>query len=77
MKSMHETTDRQFEYIDEAERDLIESVENEEWTPVRDVDEAKKRARRHGMVTLQRGERDNLQEHTPEQHKAQERDFSE
>ena len=38
---MHETNDRQFDYLDETERDLIESVENDEWTPVEDVEAAK------------------------------------
>ena len=66
MKSMREIDDRQFEYLDEAERDLIESVENDEWKPVEDVDEAKKQARRQAMATLHRDERCNLQERTLE-----------
>ena len=59
---MRETDDRQFEYLDEAERDLIESVENDEWKPVEDVDEAKKQARGQALGTLHRDERCNLQE---------------
>ena len=64
---MRETDDRQFEYLDEAERDLIESVENDEWKPVGDVDEVKKQARRQAMATLHRDERCNLQERELEQ----------
>ena len=59
---MHETNDRQFDYLDETERDLIESVENDEWTPVEDVEAAKKRARQKAMTTLQRDERCSPQE---------------
>ena len=57
---MRDTDDRLFEYLDEAERDLIESVEREEWKPVKDVDAAKKKARRAAMVTMQTGDRCNV-----------------
>ena len=49
---MHDTGDRQFDYLDEAERQLIESVENDEWKPVDDVEAAKDMALRKAMTTL-------------------------
>ena len=52
---MREPEHRQFEYLDKDERDLIESVENDEWVPVEDVKAAKIRARQSAMTTL-RGE---------------------
>ena len=58
---MREAEERQFEYLDEDERDLIESVENDEWIPVDDVETAKMRARQSARTTLQRDERSRQQ----------------
>ena len=54
---MQEAEERQFAYLDEDERDLIESVENDEWIPVEDAEAAKMRARQSARKTLQRDER--------------------
>ena len=53
---MHDTGGR-FEYLDEEERELVESVENDQWIPVEDVEAAKKRARQRAMTTLRRDRR--------------------
>ena len=47
-------TGRRFEYLDDEERDLAESVENGEWEPVEDIERAKERAVRYAAATLQR-----------------------
>ena len=51
---MRDTDDRILEYLDQEERELVESVENDEWIPVDDVEAAKKRARQRAMATLRR-----------------------
>lgn len=53
---MRDADDRIFEYLDEEERELVESVENDEWIPVEDVDVSKKEARQKAMTTLRRDE---------------------
>ena len=63
---MQEAEERQFEYLDEDERDLIESVENDEWIPVEDAEAVKMRARQSARKTLQRAERSRQQLDTDE-----------
>ena len=61
MELMQEAEERQFAYLDEDERDLIESVENDEWIPVEDAEAAKMRARQSARKTLQRAKRSRQQ----------------
>ena len=51
---MRVDTGRRFEYLDDEERELAESVENGEWEPVADIERAKERAVRYATATLQR-----------------------
>ena len=51
---MRVDTGRRFEYLDDEERELAESVENGEWEPVEDIERAKERAVRYAAATLQR-----------------------
>ena len=47
-------TGRPFEYLDDEERELAESVENGEWESVEDIGRARERAVRYATATLQR-----------------------
>lgn len=51
---MRVDTGRRFEYLDDEERELAESVENGEWEPVEDIERARERAVRYAAATLQR-----------------------
>lgn len=45
---------RRFEYLDDEERELAETIEGGEWVPVDDLEGATDRAQRYAAATLQR-----------------------
>ena len=49
-----------FAYIDEEERDLIESLERDEWRPVADRDAAVAEAQAYAVATLKKDRRMNV-----------------
>jgi predicted DNA binding CopG/RHH family protein len=49
-----------FEYIDEEERDLIESLERDEWRPVANRDAAIEEAQAYAAATLKKDRRMNV-----------------
>ena len=49
-----------FEYIDEEERELVESLERDEWRPVADRDAAIEEARAYAAATLKKDRRMNV-----------------
>ena len=51
---MNGDTGRRFEYLDDEERELAETIERDEWVPVDDVEGATDRAVRYAATTLQR-----------------------
>lgn len=53
MSGMKEYTG-EVEYLDDEERELAESIDSGEWEPVGNLAEAKERAMRYAITTLQR-----------------------
>ena len=51
---------KQTRYLDEEEKSLIESLENDEWVPVRDLPAAVAEARTYANATLKKDRRMNV-----------------
>jgi predicted DNA binding CopG/RHH family protein len=51
---------RIYQPIDEEERDLISTTENDEWIEVGDIDEQKQRAREYAEATIRKDKRMNI-----------------
>ena len=49
-----------FEPIDQEEKELMESIENDEWRPVKNIDQEKKKAIAAARNTLRKDKRINL-----------------
>jgi predicted DNA binding CopG/RHH family protein len=48
------------EFLDEEERELIESIENEEWIPVKNKEEEMRKARQYAEATFRKDRRMNI-----------------
>jgi predicted DNA binding CopG/RHH family protein len=60
-----------FEPIDKEERDLMESLENDEWRPVKDFQQQKRRAVEAARNTLKKDKRINLRLSQKDYHQMQ------
>jgi len=49
-----------YQPIDEEERDLLKSTENDEWITVRDIDKQKRQAREYAEATIRKDKRMNI-----------------
>jgi predicted DNA binding CopG/RHH family protein len=57
---MRSRSDKVFQALDEEEGVLIQSIENDEWTAVPDVERFKKQARRYAEATIRKNRRMNI-----------------
>lgn len=57
---MKKTNNKAFEPLDQEESDLMKSLENEEWQPVKDVEAHKETAVQAARNTLKKDQRINL-----------------
>ena len=57
---MKRVNDKQFLPLDEEEKDLIKSVENDEWIESRDASKKKKLAREYAEATIRKDKRMNI-----------------
>lgn len=57
---MNRFTKKTFEPLDQEEKDLMESIEKEEWKPVKNLEREKKEAIQAARNTLKRDKRINL-----------------
>jgi predicted DNA binding CopG/RHH family protein len=57
---MKRTDSRMYQPIDEEERDLLKSTENDEWITVTDIDKQKKQARDYAEATIRKDKRMNI-----------------
>jgi len=55
-----QTKDKELQYLDEEERQLIESLERDEWESVDNLEEAKREAREYADATLRKDQRMNV-----------------
>jgi predicted DNA binding CopG/RHH family protein len=53
-------SDKVFQALDEEERELIHSIERNEWTEVPDVERVKEQARRFAEATIRKDRRMNI-----------------
>jgi len=68
---MSRFTEKAFEPIDNEEKDLLKSLENGEWKPVKNVDEEKQKAIQAARNTLQKDKRINLRLSQKDYHQIQ------
>ena len=57
---MEKVSKKAFEPIDQAEKDLMESIERDEWQPVKNIDQEKEKAIAAARNTLKKEKRINL-----------------
>ena len=57
---MKRTDSRMYQPIDEEERDLLKSTENDEWITARDIDKQKRQAREYAEATIRKDKRMNI-----------------
>jgi predicted DNA binding CopG/RHH family protein len=57
---MRSRSDKVFQALDEEERDLIQSIENDEWSEVPDVERFKEQAQRYAEATIRKDRRMNI-----------------
>ncbi|MEA3231250.1 MAG: antitoxin [Thermodesulfobacteriota bacterium] len=57
---MMKTSKKAFKPIDQEEKDLMESIEHDEWQPVKNIDQEKERAIAAARNTLKKEKRINL-----------------
>jgi predicted DNA binding CopG/RHH family protein len=57
---MRSRSDNVFQALDEEERDLIQSIENDEWSEVPDVERFKEQAQRYAEATIRKDRRMNI-----------------
>ena len=57
---MKKTDKKAFEPIDQEEKELMESIEHDEWHPVKNIDQEKKKAIAAARNTLRKDKRINL-----------------
>ena len=57
---MKRTDSRMYHPIDEEEKDLLKSTENDEWITVRDIDKQKRQAREYAEATIRKDKRMNI-----------------
>ncbi|MBE3065150.1 MAG: antitoxin [Acidobacteria bacterium] len=57
---MRSRSDKVVLAVDEEERDLIQSIEKDEWTEVPDVERFKAQARRYAEATIRKNRRMNI-----------------
>ena len=57
---MKRTDNRMYQPVDEEERDLLRSTENDEWIEVRDVEKQKRQAREYAEATIRKDKRMNI-----------------
>jgi predicted DNA binding CopG/RHH family protein len=57
---MKRTDSRMYQPIDEEERDLLRSTENDEWTEVKDIQKQKRQAREYAEATMRKDKRMNI-----------------
>lgn len=57
---MKKNSKKAFDPIDEEERDLMESIENDEWRPVKNIKQEKEKAMAAARNTLKKDKRINL-----------------
>jgi predicted DNA binding CopG/RHH family protein len=57
---MKRTDSRMYQPIDEEERELLKSTENDEWITVTDIDKQKKQARDYAEATIRKDKRMNI-----------------
>lgn len=57
---MRSKSDKVFQALDEEERDLIQSIENDEWSEVPDVERFKEQAQRYAEATIRKDRRMNI-----------------
>jgi predicted DNA binding CopG/RHH family protein len=57
---MKKISDKAFELIDQEEKELMESIERDEWHPVKNIDQEKKKAIAAARNTLRKDKRINL-----------------
>lgn len=57
---MNKFTPEAFEPLDEEERELMESIERDEWTPVANFEEEKEKAMQSARNTIERSKRIDL-----------------
>ena len=57
---MKKLSKKAFKPIDQEEKDLMESIERDEWLPVKDIDQEKKKAIAAARNTLKKDKRINL-----------------
>jgi len=57
---MKEISKKAFEPIDQEEKELMESIERDEWRPVKNIDQEKKKAIAAARNTLKKDKRINL-----------------
>ena len=57
---MKKTNEKSFEPIDQEEKDLMESIESDEWKPVKNISQEKDKVMAAARNTLKKGKRINL-----------------
>ena len=57
---MKRTDNRMYQPIDQEERDLLRSTQNDEWIEARDIDKQKRQAREYAEATIRKDKRMNI-----------------
>ena len=68
---MKKITKKAFEPIDQEEKDLMESIERDEWQPVKNFDQERKKAIEAARNTLKKDKRINLRLSQKDYHQIQ------
>lgn len=68
---MYKITKKAFKPIDQEEKDLMESVERDEWKPVKNLDRERKKAVEAARNTLKKDKRINLRLSQKDYHQIQ------
>jgi predicted DNA binding CopG/RHH family protein len=68
---MEKITEKAFKPIDQEENDLMESIERDEWQPVKQIDQERKKAIEAARNTLKKEKRINLRLSQKDYHQIQ------
>ena len=68
---MRKISKKAFEPIDQEERDLMESIERDDWQPVKDLDQEREKAMAAARNTLRKDKRINLRLSQKDYHQIQ------
>ncbi len=68
---MNKITKNAFKAIDQEEKDLMESIERDEWQPVKSIDQERKKAIEAARNTLKKDKRINLRLSQKDYHQIQ------